>query len=72
MARVRAALGAHLALLDSAASGSMARKDRKALNRSLFLVGAEAKAMYNVVTRIYAPTRAEKRRLDAGDYQEVS
>lgn len=68
---VRTALGHHLAMLD-AASGSLPRRDRKVANRTLFLVGSEARAMYNVTARIYAPTRADRRRWEGGDEVEVS
>lgn len=61
---VRTALATHLSLLD-AASGDLSRKERKALNRSLFLVGSEAGAIYNVITRIYTATRAERRSWEA-------
>lgn len=59
---VRSALAAHLGLLD----GVPSRSERKLYNRTLFLVGTEAQVMYNAVTRIPTPTRAEKARWKAG------
>ena len=68
---VRRALGCHLALLD-AARDRETRKRRKMLNRTLFLVGSEAQAMYNCVTRIRPATRAERKRLRSEKGPEVS
>lgn len=63
---VRSALAAHLDLLDGA-NGDRGGRQRRLYNRTLFLVGAEAEAMYNALTRIPKPTRAERRSMKALD-----